>query len=322
MTRVGFVGCGHIARSHAHSLSRIRDTKIVAGSDPDVNSARRLTGYFGAKAFDDPVEMLNAVDLDALYVCSPPFARGEAEAEAARRGIHLFLEKPVAANLAQAKKIAASLNDDIVVSVAYNWRYMPNVPRIRRILAKNPARAFIATWKEALPDADWWRKVATSGGPVIEQASHLLDVGMFLLGPVKRVWALAGSYRPKDFGDIDDLVMAHFEFECGAMGQLLHTCLLNQHVHRIGYDIITWKKEISVDRHARTVIRSAGRTEEFPGSFRESYVAENKAFIDAVRTGRRKGVLCDFRGGMESLALGDAIAKSARTGRGVAVEKV
>jgi len=319
MLRVGIVGCGHIGRFHARLLRRAEGVQIVAGADPDRAAAEALMRPLGGKAFADPLEMLDAVALDALYVCSPPMARGPVEAEAGKRGLALFLEKPVAPTLARARRIAATLPQGLIVSVGYNWRYMPHVPRIRSILAKHRPSGFLAVWKEGIPPAAWWRRVATSGGPVVEQASHLLDLGTYLCGPIRRVQAAAVAHRPKDFGDIDDLVVALWEFESGAVGQLVHTCLLNSKIHRIGYDIIAWRTEISGERDGRVVLRTPQGTERLKGGYDLSYAAETAAFLRAVRTGRPGGILCPFRDALASLALGEAIARAARTGRAVTV---
>ena len=206
--------------------------------------------------------------------------------------------------------------------MAYNWRYMPNVEFIQKLLKKHPPSGFIATWKEGIPPARWWRFVKTSGGPVIEQASHLLDLGMYFLGPVKSVEAMTVAHRPKDFGDIDDLAMAIFEFESGAIGQLIHTCLLNGRIHRIGYDILSWGVEISGERDGSIAVRSAKGIQELPGGYEKSYVDESRAFLKAVRTGDTSDIRCTYKEAMESLALGEAIAKAAKTGRKVAVAKV
>jgi predicted dehydrogenase len=199
---------------------------------------------------------------------------------------------------------------------------MPHIPRVQRILAKSKPAGFIGVWKEAIPLARWWRLTRQSGGPVVEQASHLLDLGLFLCGPVKCASAMATARRPKDFGDISDLVMATLEFHSGAIGQLVHTCLLNRLAHRIGYDVITWKTEISGDRNGGVLIATEDGIERLKGNYSYSYRSETNAFIDAVRSGKPAGILSDFRDAMETLALAETIGKAAKTGQTLAVPKV
>lgn len=324
LVRIGMLGCGHIGNYHVKCLKQVEGAEVVAAYDPDTKNAKALAERAGSgcKVYDDGVELIEQAEIDAVYLCVPPFAHGEFEQAAVKRGLPMFIEKPVTASLAQAKKIYKMLPADLPVSVAYNWRYMPNVPHIKKALGKKKPLGFVAVWKEGLPPARWWRVTEESGGPIVEQASHLLDFGMFMLGPIKSVQAYANYNRKKDWGDINDLWMVNFEYESGAIGQLVHTCLLNGKIHRIGYDIIAQDLEISCERDASVTIRSQKGVETLPGNYDMSYVNESEAFVKAVRTGNTKGILCDYREGMMSLALGEAITKSVNTGKRVNVPKV
>lgn len=322
--KVGIVGSGHIGNYHARMLQAVPGNQVTAVADLDEPLAKAMAEKVGngCQAYSDPLKMIKKGDIDVLYLCVPPMAHGPYEKAAVKRKLPMLIEKPVAPNLALAKKINKMLPPELVVSVAYNWRYMPNADRVRQVCQEHKPSGFIATWKEGIPPARWWRTVETSGGPVIEQASHLLDLGMYYCGPIKRVQAMAVAHRPKDFGDISDLVMANFEFESGAIGQLMHTCLLNGRIHRIGYDIISWGVEVSGERDGSVSIRTANGTEELAGGYDSSYQKESAAFLHAVRTGDRSGIRCTYKEAMESIALGEAIAKSAKTGRPVNVAKV
>ncbi len=328
--RIGMVGCGHIAGRHATRwLKQVPGAEVVAGADPNLELARTVMEQVGGQAFETDTEMLDAVELDALYICSPPFARGTVEYACAKRGIHMFLEKPIAPSLEVAKKIHHLIEKgqqesgkQVMVSVAYNWRYHPHVQYVRKQIARHNPHAFIATWKEALPPAEWWRRVETSGGPVIEQASHLLDLGMYFCGRIKNVQAISRAFRPKDFGNIDDLCLANFEFENGCVGQLVHTCLLNQARHRIGWDLLTTGTEYCGDRHGELEIRTRQGIRRLPGGYDLSYVAESEAFIKAIQSGDESHILCTFQDGMESLALGEAIRRASTSGATEALEEV
>lgn len=322
--RIGIAGCGHIGHWHARCLQQVKGAKVVAAADPAFGNAQSLAKVAGGKcqAYADPQEMIESAEIDAVYLCVPPMSHGAYEKAAVKRGLPLFIEKPITPNLKQARQIAKLLPAGLPVSVAYNWRYMPNVEAIGKLIKKNKPIGFVATWKEGLPPADWWRVVETSGGPIIEQASHLLDIGMYFLGRIEAVTALSGYYRKKDFGNIDDLYMVNLEFESGAIGQLIHTCLLNSRIHRIGFDIIARDLEISCERDASVTVRSAKGVQQLPGGYDKSYVDESVAFLKAVRTGNTKDIRCDYKEAMESIALGEAIYKAAKTGKRVVVEKV
>lgn len=322
--RIGIAGCGHIGHWHVGCLKHIEGARVVAAADPAVQNAQSLAAKAGGgcKVYADPQEMIETAEIDALYLCVPPMSHGAYEKAAVKRGLPMFIEKPITPDLKLARRICDMLPCGLPISVAYNWRYMPNVDAIAKLLKKNKPIGFLAVWKEGLPPARWWRVVKTSGGPIIEQASHLLDIGMYFLGPIKAVTALSGYYRKRDFGDIDDLYMVNLEFESGAIGQLIHTCLLNSRIHRIGFDVICRDLEVSCERDASVTIRSKEGVRQLPGGYDKSYVAESEAFLKAVRTGNTGDIRCDYEEAMASIALGEAIYKSGKTGKRVLVEKV
>ena len=103
-TRVAVVGAGNIARLHFESLEELGEAVEVVGI-ADLKEEARMD----CPAFEDSMQMLDEVELEALFLLVPPFARGDLEIEAAKRGIHLFVEKPVALDLETAEAIEAAV---------------------------------------------------------------------------------------------------------------------------------------------------------------------------------------------------------------------
>jgi predicted dehydrogenase len=329
--RIGIIGCGHIAWRHIRCLKEIGGNRICAIADPNPAMMQERAQEIGGEVacYEDPLALARDAAVDALYLCVPPFAHGEMERIAAARRLPLFIEKPVAPSLATARTIAAILPEDLIVSVAYNWRYIPNVAQLQALCMARTPIAFRAEWKEQMPGAPWWRTMKQSGGPLIEQASHLLDLGLHLLGPVAKVRAaVAKNDRPSDDGDIPDSVMALFEYACGTVGEMLHTCLLNQVRHRIGVELLFPGLEARLDRDGTLrMIGPAGETISGANSDRllcnvDSYLEESRVFLDAVRTGNPQKIQCTYRDAMAVIALAEAIYESARTGRETIPEPV
>src|SRR5207247_10560242 len=94
-TRAAFVGSGNIAESHLSGLSKHSDVQLVAFCDVNRTRAEEVAARYGAQAFTDAGEMMDATAPEAVYFCLPPFAHG-AELQAVERGIPFFVEKPVA----------------------------------------------------------------------------------------------------------------------------------------------------------------------------------------------------------------------------------
>lgn len=92
--RVAFIGSGGIARLHMDILSRMEDVQLACFCDVDGQKAWAAAVEYGGKAYTDYQEMLEKEDLQAVYICLPPFAHSTQELDAAEKGIALFIESP------------------------------------------------------------------------------------------------------------------------------------------------------------------------------------------------------------------------------------
>jgi len=89
--KVGFIGTGGIAGAHLSNLKNFDDVEFVAMCDVSEDRAKSRANEFGGKAFTDYKEMFDKIDMDALYICTPPFAHGEQERIACEKGIAMFI---------------------------------------------------------------------------------------------------------------------------------------------------------------------------------------------------------------------------------------
>ena len=105
--RIGFVGAGGIANHHMRSLTQVQEAEMVAFCDVDPEKARSAASTYGGRDYSSFDLMYDNENLDGVYICVPPFAHGDAELEAVRRGLALFVEKPVAATAHRAKSPAS-----------------------------------------------------------------------------------------------------------------------------------------------------------------------------------------------------------------------
>ena len=228
-TRLGFIGAGGIAHRHFGVLEQMHDVRIVAVADPDGDRAGEAAGRFGAQAFATHAEMLDAVELDAVYICVPPFAHGDAERACIARGLPFFVEKPLSLDLGLAEEIAAEVERaGLITAVGYHWRYLDTVDEARARLADNPAQLMTGFWLDQTPPPQWWWREDASGGQVVEQATHIIDLARFLSGDVTEVFGLA-SHRPRQ--DFEGLTVptattASLRFASGTIANLAATCLL------------------------------------------------------------------------------------------------
>ncbi len=312
-TRIGFIGAGGIAHRHLGILEGFEDVVIVGFADTDLPRAKSAADRFGARAFTDAAAMMDAVAPDAVYICIPPFAHGGPERAAIERGLPFFVEKPVALDIETAEAIAAEVEaKGLVTGVGYHWRYLDTVDEARRLLADNPAQLLSGYWLDSTPPPEWWWKQAGSGGQMVEQATHLLDLARFLVGEVTEVYGRASHKERGEFPglDVPTTSTATLTFENGTVANVASTCLLGWN-HRVGLHIFADKLAIELTDH--DIMVDVGRGRPVRGADGDPVWREDRDFIDAV-AGRENHIRCTYADALATHRLALAVSQSARSG--------
>ncbi len=321
MTRIGFIGAGGIAHRHFGVLERFEDVAIVAIADVDGARADEAAARFGAQAFTDIDAMLDAVEVDALYICVPPFAHGAPERAAIARSLPFFVEKPVALDLPTAKAIAVEVAAaNLVTAVGYHWRYLDTVDEVRGLLAHNPARLMSGYWLDSTPPPQWWWHEDQSGGQMVEQTTHLIDLARYLAGDVTRVFGLAGHTDRAEFPglDVPTVSTASLQFASGAIANFASTCLLGWN-HRVGLHL--FGDRLAVEITDRELMVDVGRGRPVRGAQGDPVWHEDRDFIDAVQ-GKENRIRCPYADAVETHRVALAIGESARTGAAIMLEEL
>jgi predicted dehydrogenase len=309
------VGAGGVARRHARVLSGLPDVQLVGVTDVVDAAAESLGAAYGAPVFAGVGELLEA-GLDAAYVCVPPFAHGPAERAIVAAGVPLFVEKPIALDRDIADEIAALIAQrNLITAVGHHWRYMAVVEHARALLRDRPIRLVTGAWLDKVPPVAWWPQAARSGGPVVEQAAHVLDLARHFAGEVAEVFAM-GSGTPPDVpgADVDGATAATLRFASGAVGTLAATCVLGWK-ERAGLEVYADGLALSLTEIGLAVrdAEDAYTVDSDPDTAR---VAVDRAFIDAVR-GAGDDLRVPYAEALGTHALALAVAESAATGRPV-----
>ncbi len=315
-TRLGFIGVGGIAQRHLDIISRFDDVELVGFADPDLGRADQAAARFGAKSFAHHNEMLDAVQPDAVYICVPPFAHGVPERDLIERGIPFFVEKPVSLELKTAEEISAAVTaKGLVTGVGYHWRYLDIVDEARALLKDNPAQLLSGYWLDSTPPPQWWWRKDKSGGQMVEQTTHLLDLVRFLVGEVTDVYGRAGHKERPDFPglDVPTVTTASLTFASGVVANIASTCLLGWN-HRIGLHIFA--DRLAIELTDREIIVDVGRGRPVRGADGDPVWREDRDFIDAVRGGENR-IRCPYDEALETHRLALAVMASAQAGEPV-----
>ena len=314
-SRVGIIGAGGVAQRHARVLSGLPDVQVVGVTDVVMTAAQRLADEYGAEVHPDVPALLDA-GLDAVYVCVPPFAHGPAELAIVEAGIPLFVEKPIAVNSGTALEIARHITtSNILTAVGHHWRYLGIVAQARELLAGRPVRLVTGAWLDKVPPVSWWPHRDRSGGPVVEQAAHVLDLARYLIGEVEEVSAIGnGTPPPVDGADVDGATVATLRFAGGAVGTLATTCVLGWK-QRAGLEVYADGLFLGVTETG-LIVRDADGERTVDSDPESARVAVDRAFIDAVR-GTGDDIRVPYQEALRTHMLALAVAESAATGRPV-----
>lgn len=313
-TKVVIVGCGGIAGLHVERLYARSDVKIVGCYDVNAERAEALSAQWGVPVFKEVTAMYDETRPHAAYILAPPDAHGLLETEAAGRGIHLFIEKPVALDLQTARRINAEIRKaKILCSVGYCFRYSEPVHTVHQLLKGKPVSLVTGACHGGMPQALWWRKRLCSGGQIVEQTTHLVDLVRYLCGPVAEVHAAASRgcmSRASDY-DIDDSSIVTLRLKTGAVACISSTCIMN-FPGKTFLEIITPDHIVMFDGSTARV-REDHRIIEYL-SASDMYAAETDAFINAVQQGRRTGIRSTYSDALKTLRVTLAANESIATG--------
>ena len=326
---IALIGAGSVGRRHAGVLNSLPGVRLASITDAHEPAAQALADELDLPAFTSPDEALDAVDVDAVYVCVPPFAHGPGERAALSRGLPLFVEKPVGLGRDVAEEIGALVEErGVVTGTGYHWRCMDSVEHARRLLADAPPLLANGYWLDKRPPVPWWGRMDRSGGQVVEQLTHVLDTARFLLGEAVEVYA-AGLRRgledpdpsgrvptPEDYEEVDDATAATVRFASGTVATLAATSVLAAK-HRAALHTVSRGLYLELSEDGLSSFDGSARTDIKCGE--DPRIAVDREFIEAVR-GERESTRVPYAEALRSHRLACAIAESARTGRPVKLQ--
>ena len=315
--KLGFIGTGGMAGAHMRNLTdNFDDVEFSAMCDISEDRAKERAEEFGGNAYTDYRVMYDKEDLDAVYICTPPFAHGEQERIACEQGIAMFIEKPIHSEL----EPAIIINEDIersgvITSVGYHWRYGGNAQNAKEMLDAQPQiLGALGYWIGGMPGTPWWRVRAESGGQHVEQTTHIFDLARFLVGSDGKTVhgvAASGSMEHIENYDIDDISMVNIEFKNGAVANIVSSCAM-EGFGRVHLEVFTRGLVVTVG--GANEVNKGGETESLSNDGGQD---RDRVFIDAVKSGDSSKILSPYSDALETLRIMLAASTSFRTGKAV-----
>jgi predicted dehydrogenase len=288
--------------------------KVVGHCDIKRDRAEAGAAQYGGGVFTEFEPMYDKVKPDAVFVAVPPYAHIGMEEAAANRGIHLFIEKPIAMDGETGKRIAAAVRKSgIICSVGYCFRYYDTVTLARRFLKGKAISLVTGTWNGGMPGVWWWRMMDKSGGQVVEQTTHMFDLCRYLCGEMAEVHAVASTgcmTKVKNF-DVHDSSVVSMRMKNGAVATFISSCVAN-YGGGVSLHVITPEATVTFAGGAVT-INEDGRVTQHTSSM-DMYEEEDRVFIEAVRTGRKNKIRSSYSDSLKSLLVTLAANESIQSG--------
>jgi len=230
--RIAFSGCGRISKNHFDAIAKIDGLELAAVCDADPDRAARAGEEWKVPHFTSYEKMLAETNADIVTIATPSGLHPEQGVAAARAGMHVVTEKPMAISLTGADELVKACDTaGVRLFVVKQNRLNPPVQLLKRAVDRGRfGRIYMASctvhWarpQEYYDQAPWRGTWEFDGGAFMNQASHYVDLIQWLMGPVESVMAKTATLARRI--ETEDSGIAILKFRSGALGVIQVTML-------------------------------------------------------------------------------------------------
>ncbi len=227
--KIGFIGAGGIFPAHAEGLAGLPEARIVGFYDANPETSRQRAAEHQARAFDAPEDLL-AADVDAVIILTPPTFHAQYAIQALEAGKHVYCEKPLTLNVAEAEAIAAKARETgLTFQTGFNNHYIQPERGLAELYHAGELGRLVCAydrhwiergdsfWAMKTSQPDTWRlSWEESQGRMAEFGSHKINWLQWLGGAPHTVFGVHDVVSPT-LGrvGVDDVVSAVLRFEQG-----------------------------------------------------------------------------------------------------------
>lgn len=230
--RMAVVGCGRISKNHFASIEKhSSDLELVAICDIDPEILKVHQETYKVPAYQRFEDMLKSEKLDLVALCTPSGLHAEQAIMAARYGVHVVTEKPMATRWHDGLRMVKACDDaGVRLFVVKQNRFNSTLQLLKRaVTEKRFGRIHLVhinvfwTRPQSYYDQAKWRGTwEFDGGAFMNQASHYVDLLDWLIGPVEKVQAMVSTTRDIE---VEDTGVLNVKWRNGALGSVSVTML-------------------------------------------------------------------------------------------------
>ena len=216
--RVGIVGCGKVGGLHAAALRAVPEAVYVGACDADPARAAAFAAKHGGVAFPDLDALLRS-GVEAVVIGTPHPAHAAPAVRAAAAGVHVLVEKPMAATLADCDAmLAAAARSGVRLGVISQRRFYEPIRRVKAAIDAGKLGTPVLGYYTSDPWRGRWD--TEGGGVLVNQSPHQLDMLLWFLGPAAEVTGFWANLNHPTV-EVDDTAVAAIRFRNGGLGSIL-----------------------------------------------------------------------------------------------------
>lgn len=319
--KVAILGAGNMGKSHAR---RLKDAGAEVLCVCDKNSEARAKFLEevqdeGIRAYSDFDEMLEKEEVQALFICIPPFAQDKQFEKAAAKGIHVFIEKPIALTTEVGKRMVhAAEENHIVTRVGFHMRQGVAVKKLKQMLIEGKTGKpvlFHGHYSCNSLHTPWWIQVDLCGGQIFEQAIHVYDMCRHLMGNPKYAVGIMNNLCHNDVYDysVEDVSASVAGFTNGAIASITANNCEIPGLWIGSFKAVYEKLTVDFTDYNHAVFTYTGEDPvrvERVESEEDPYVDEVEEFLACIQEGKDSS--CNIKEGYKSLCYVEKVVESAK----------
>ncbi|MGI6161057.1 MAG: Gfo/Idh/MocA family protein [Christensenellales bacterium] len=234
--KTAVLGCGKVGHFHAHAFQTLKDSEFSGVWSRNFERAEGFGAQYGVPAFRTIEELAQKTGANAAAICTTHLSHAKVAVEAARCGMHLFIEKPLAISLEDCDAILEAADKyGVKVGVTCQRRCFPASQRVKQAIDQGKigqpmlGQIQMLGWRDkAYYDSDGWRGTwdGEGGGVLVNQAPHQLDLLQWYMGEIDEVFGTWANLN-HPYIEVDDTAIAVVKFKNGALANIIVTNSVN-----------------------------------------------------------------------------------------------
>lgn len=228
--KTGIIGCGKVGHMHARALKNIHESEFTAVCDNDINRAKAFAAEYNVRACSNIEEMVTDAGVESVNICTPHPVHANPAIMAAKAGMHVLVEKPLASTLEDCDAMLKAAKDNgVVIGTMCQRRFYAPVQRIRNAIDEGKiGKPIFGTvtmlgWRDAAYyKSDPWRGTwkGEGGGVLVNQAPHQLDLLQWFMGPIDELFGYWSNLN-HPYIEVEDTALAVIKFKNGGIGNII-----------------------------------------------------------------------------------------------------